>query len=222
MTARNFLRKREVRQLPVCECDCERPFLAFPMPRTSKCARSPDCLTLSARHNFFHPLQLKAQCDPTNWMYSNPSSGAGTSSSSQPRRASLLLPAATSTASLRSLPTFRPAVEVGKADPLVHNRPADTTSVLPKYLQHIIAHHTHISKPQHDAKLLKKLSKAIVLPEDPGDPAAFTVTPGLTRKPKPPWCGSKPVLKNVGCFVIIMSLIILGAIFYMNCECVPW
>lgn len=90
--------------------------------------------------------------------------------------------------------------------------------VLPQYIHNIIVHHTHIAKPQHDTKLLKKLSKSIVLPEDPSDPAAFTVTPGLTRPPKPPWCSSKPVHKIVGSFVFLMSMGIILAIVYFNCE----
>jgi hypothetical protein len=91
-------------------------------------------------------------------------------------------------------------------------------SILPQYIQNIIQHHQHISKPQHDTKLLKKLSKAILLPEDPSDPAAFTVTPGLTRSPKAPWCSSKPVVKIVGTFAVLMSLGIIIAIVYVNCE----
>ncbi len=97
-------------------------------------------------------------------------------------------------------------------------KPNNNTSVLPGYLENIIRHHTHIAKPQHDAKLLKKLSKHILLPEDPSDPAAFTVTPGLTRTPKPPWCSSRPVLKIAGTFAVFMSLAIIVAIFYMSCE----
>ena len=89
---------------------------------------------------------------------------------------------------------------------------------LPLYLQNIIMHHTHIAKPQHDTKLMKKLSKSILLPEDPSDPTAFTVTPGLTRPPKPPWCSNKPVLKIVGTFAFLMSLGIIIAILYMNCK----
>ena len=103
------------------------------------------------------------------------------------------------------------------------NSPAPPTpnsvSILPQYIQNIIYHSQHAPpKPQHDAKLLKKLSKSILLPEDPADPTAFTVTPGLTRPPKAPWCSSKPVLKIVGSFAILMSLGIIIAIVYVNCE----
>ena len=92
-------------------------------------------------------------------------------------------------------------------------------SILPPYIQNIIYHSQHApTKPQHDAKLLKKLSKSILLPEDPADPTAFTVTPGLTRPPKAPWCSSKPVVKIVGTFAILMSLGIIIAIVYVNCE----
>ena len=95
----------------------------------------------------------------------------------------------------------------------------NASSVLPTYIQNIIYHSQHAPpKPQHDAKLLKKLSKSILLPEDPADPTAFTVTPGLTRPPKAPWCSSKPVIKIVGTFAILMSLGIIIAIVYVNCE----
>ena len=76
-----------------------------------------------------------------------------------------------------------------------------------------------MSKEQHvDARAMKKLSKHIMLPEDPSDPAAFTVTPGLTRRPDKPWCSSKPVLKIVGTFALVMTLLILAASVYLICE----
>ena len=96
------------------------------------------------------------------------------------------------------------------------------SSVLPQYIQSIIAHQAHVAqtlmRPQHEEKLLKKLSKAIILPEDPSDPSAFTVTPGLTRPPKPPWCSSDPVVKIVGTFAVLMSIGIIVLVLIMNCE----
>ena len=103
--------------------------------------------------------------------------------------------------------------------PAPHIPNSVSMSILPQYIQNIIYHSQHAPpKPQHDAKLLKKLSKSILLPEDPADPTAFTVTPGLTRPPKAPWCSSKPVVKIVGTFAILMSLGIIIAIVYVNCE----
>ncbi|XP_040568620.1 uncharacterized protein [Lepeophtheirus salmonis] len=87
---------------------------------------------------------------------------------------------------------------------------------VPHYLENIIQNSHNINKPQHDAKLMKKLSKCIIIPENPEDPAAFTVTPGFTGTPKPPWCSSKPVQKIVGTFVILMSLGILAAVLYVS------
>lgn len=90
---------------------------------------------------------------------------------------------------------------------------------LPKYMHNIIVHQQmHEKKPQDESKLMRQLAKSIMLPDDPSDPAAFTVTPGLTRPPKPPWCSSKPVLKIVGTFAFMMSLGIIIAIIYLNCE----
>jgi len=118
--------------------------------------------------------------------------------------------------------TLRP---VGAARPaphtLIYPQPGhlqNSVSILPQYIQNIIYHSQHAPpKPQHDAKLLKTLSKSILLPEDPADPTAFTVTPGLTRPPKAPWCSSKPVVKIVGTFAILMSLGIIIAVVYVNC-----
>ena len=65
---------------------------------------------------------------------------------------------------------------------------------------------------------MKKLSKHILLPDDPEDPAAFTVTPGFTRPPRKPWCSSKPIHKIVGTFAFLMTLGIIAAVLYANCK----
>lgn len=138
-----------------------------------------------------------------------------------------LLPKQPKTTTRRSPDLTCPAAAAAYPDlrSLTHSPPAphvppnpNTVSILPQYIQNIIYHSQHAPpKPQHDAKLLKKLSKSILLPEDPSDPTAFTVTPGLTRPPKAPWCSSKPVLKIVGTFAVLMSLGIIIAIVYVNC-----
>lgn len=121
------------------------------------------------------------------------------------------------------LPETLPPVGAAHPDPHTLIQPQaghlqNSVSILPQYIQNIIYHSQHAPpKPQHDAKLLKTLSKSILLPEDPADPTAFTVTPGLTRPPKAPWCSSKPVVKIVGTFAILMSLGIIIAVVYVNC-----
>jgi len=65
-------------------------------------------------------------------------------------------------------------------------------------------------------KHLKKLSKHIMLPDDPEDPAAFTLTPELARPPRKPWCSSKPIPKIVGTFAFLMTCGIIAVILYAN------
>ena len=97
------------------------------------------------------------------------------------------------------------------------------TPQLPQCIQNIILqHHWHLTQapnlPEARAKHLKKLSKHILLPDDPEDPAAFTVTPEFTRPPRTPWCSSRPTHKIVGTFAFLMTLGILAAILYASCK----
>ena len=92
---------------------------------------------------------------------------------------------------------------------------------LPQCIQNIILqHHWHSTRephlPEAREKHLKKLSKHILLPDDPEDPAAFTLTPELTRPPRKPWCSSKPIPKIVGTFAFLMTCGIVAAILYVN------
>ena len=94
---------------------------------------------------------------------------------------------------------------------------------LPQCIQNIILqHHWHLTRapnlPDAKEKHLKKLSKHIMLPDDPEDPAAFTLTPELTRPPRKPWCSSKPIPKIVGTFAFLMTCGIIAAILYVNCK----
>lgn len=94
---------------------------------------------------------------------------------------------------------------------------------LPQCIQNIILqHHWHLTRaphiPEAKEKHLKKLSKHILLPDDPEDPAAFTISPELTRPPRKPWCSSKPVPKIVGTFAFLMTCGIIVAILYANCK----
>ena len=94
---------------------------------------------------------------------------------------------------------------------------------LPQCIQNIILqHHWHLTSaptlPDAKEKHFKKLSKHIMLPDDPEDPAAFTLTPELTRPPRKPWCSSKPIPKIVGTFAFLMTCGIIAAILYVNCK----
>ena len=94
---------------------------------------------------------------------------------------------------------------------------------LPQCIQNIILqHHWHLTRapriPEAQEKHLKKLSKHILLPDDPEDPAAFTVSPELTRPDRKPWCSSKPIPKIVGTFAFLMTCGIIVAILYANCK----
>ena len=94
---------------------------------------------------------------------------------------------------------------------------------LPQCIQNIILqHHWHLTRapelPEAREKHLKKLSKHIMLPDDPEDPAAFTLTPELVRPPRKPWCSSKPIPKIVGTFAFLMTCGIIAVILYANCK----
>lgn len=103
---------------------------------------------------------------------------------------------------------------VSKSHPLVLPQ-------LPQCIQNIILqHHWHLTRepelPEAREKHLKKLSKHIMLPDDPEDPAAFTLTPELARPPRKPWCSSKPIPKIVGTFAFLMTCGIIAVILYAN------
>eukprot|EP00095_Tigriopus_kingsejongensis_P008186 maker-scaffold405_size181423-snap-gene-0.40 protein:Tk08186 transcript:maker-scaffold405_size181423-snap-gene-0.40-mRNA-1 annotation:"hypothetical protein EAI_00434" len=177
--------------------------------------------------------RLRSHFDPHNWMLGAPPTASKTGSgrchglSSALRGINQSLTGAqTHNISLKvesegnhfyqpRLVTPKPPLDMG---PERAGETGDSNRSLPKYIQNIIVHQQmHTPKPhQNDTKMMKKLSKQIVLPDDPSDPAAFTVTPGITRPAKPPWCSSKPVLKIVGTFAFMMSLGIILAIVYMN------
>lgn len=94
---------------------------------------------------------------------------------------------------------------------------------IPQCIQNIILqHHWHLTRepelPEAREKHLKKLSKHIMLPDDPEDPAAFTLTPELARPPRKPWCSSKPIPKIVGTFAFLMTCGIIAVILYANCK----
>lgn len=168
-------------------------------------------------------FQRKSQCDPNNWTYGSPQPFSSLVNRPSPplnmpksdSRPGIVITDTDGEAKVHlSIPDESKAMPKTQDD--MRN---DPRHVLPQYLENIIHHHAHMAvDTKKDSKFIKKMSKAIVLPEDPSDPGAFTVTPGLTRPPKAPWCSSEPVLKIVGSFAVLMSLAIIAAIVYMKCE----
>lgn len=170
--------------------------------------------------------QLQSHFDPNNWMLSSPQRRCRVLSSTLNEINQSLAPSVISNHHHHHhrVERLETAPFPGPIDPpLAPHEEGVSNSVrkskwpLPKYMHNIIVHQQmHEKKPQDESKLMRQLAKSIMLPDDPSDPAAFTVTPGLTRPPKPPWCSSKPVLKIVGTFAFMMSLGIIIAIIYLN------
>jgi hypothetical protein len=99
---------------------------------------------------------------------------------------------------------------------------ANDNQEIPPCVRNVILQQLHCPPvPPQNAKMMKKLSKAILLPEDPHDPTAFTVSYDrymMERKKKKKSRRSMQVVKIVGTFSFLMTVGIITTVVCFFCK----